>query len=266
MPSGKKLYRPTGISLMFMRKSTIVLNATRPLFFSRYARQPILHTKNLLFSDEVWQKAQPCMQMILNSSFIEKLIHGSLDEADFANFLVNDQAYLRAYKAANQVIAKRLPTQIQAMLKSGALSFTNLEQQTIEHIQKQLKLQSHGQITPATQAYAEALLYSANCEPVELAFALKLPCDLVFKRIANHIAIHTPIENNKFRIWYSTYTTEQFHISSQRKLDIFNRLADQQSPCVRQKMCAKFLEGMQLECEFFDSLPIKISNEFKNGT
>lgn len=232
---------------------TALLKNAKPLFFRNYTR-PTLHTQDSSFSEQAWQAAQPYMQAILHHPFIEKVSQGTLDEDVFAHFLIQDQEYLHAYKRANTLIAKRAPPEHQAMLRNTANYTSTVEQHAITYFQKQLQLKTSSRINDATQEYTKVLLHSARFDPFALAFALQLPCYRVFQTVAHHIATHTPIEDNKFKLWYSTYTNERFQISTQNKIHTFDLLAQQQTSAGREAMLAKFLEGMQLECNFFNSL------------
>ena len=202
-------------------------------------------------SQQAWQQTQAVRQHIQQHPFNQALQNGSLSEAVFNYYIEQDSYYLQEYARAHALIASRIATPFAEMFIQLAQSIVATEHDSVhQYFKSQVSYQPTGQYSLATIAYTQYLLSTCALEPVAVAVAAILPCYWVYQEVGQHIAQHA-VTANPYQRWIDTYASEDFANTTQQVINIFDTLADQSTPEIRQAMLHAFYQSTCLEWQFW---------------
>ncbi|MDE7153563.1 MAG: TenA family protein, partial [Muribaculaceae bacterium] len=117
----------------------------------------------------------------------------------------------------------------------------------------QVDMPLENEMSPTCALYTSTLL-SQTLEPVEVEAASVLPCFWIYQKVGESIyAEGGSTASNPYRSWIDTYADPAFAESTNKAIEICNRLADNVSPAVREKMTKIFVKCARLEWMFWES-------------
>lgn len=201
------------------------------------------------FSDQLWQKAAPIYQRILDHAFIKELASGELDFEKFKYYMEQDSLYLIEFSKALALIAGRLnsPVDIQRFLhfSFGALI---AERELHAHF---VSISEPFEWSPTCLSYTSYLLATAATASVEEAIAVVLPCFWIYREVGEYIASKTS-ENNPYALWIATYSSPEFWESTEKMINLFDKAAEQTSDKGRKLMETAFENSALFEWHFWN--------------
>ena len=185
------------------------------------------------FSEEAWGSVRPWFDAILRHPFIAALADGSLEEATFVRYLVDDAHYLEQYARVLALLAARAPDAVgielfatsavgaiaaERELHRGFLGPRGLDPDVARGV---------GDVPvpePSTTgvAYTGYLLQLASSAPLEVAIAGVLPCFRVYAEVGASLQLRRAPGVHPYAAWIDTYADPEF----QEAVDEVERYAD----------------------------------------
>ena len=202
------------------------------------------------WSEEAWKKAEPIYEAILDLPFVKELAEGTLSRERFLFYIKQDSIYIENYGRILAHIASRLPEkdQMEDFLRFSANGII---------VEKALHESYLNGTTGETTPTPTCLLYNSYesaqaLGPVEIEAAAILPCFWVYQRVGEEIlGKYKP--GNPYAHWIETYADEDFARSNKRAIEICDRLADNTTPEIRNRMTEAFVTCTRMEWMFWDS-------------
>ncbi len=204
------------------------------------------------FSDTLWQHTAPIYQKIINHSFNVELAQGTLDPERFLFYMEQDAYYLISFSRALASIAARSDSSkiIQRFL-NFSLGALVAERELHAHFLPPNCNCDHIEPSPACMAYTQYLIATAATDPLEEAIAAVLPCFWIYREVGLHIAAHVT-ENNPYRRWIETYSSQEFSDATDLAISIFNEMAGKCSTETLARMKNAFEYSSLFEWHFWD--------------
>ena len=192
--------------------------------------------------------------------FTEGLADGSLPQAAFKEYLVQDYLFLIEFARAYAVAVYKSPTLADMREAAGGISAI-LDVEMELHV----KLCAEWGLTPqqleATPAAAETLAYTryvldAGMRGDLLALKVALsPCVIGYAEIANRLATYPGAlaDRNPYSVWISEYASEVYQEVATKAKDHLNDLAVRYLTKEREdELISIFREATRLEAEFWE--------------
>ena len=222
------------------------MNATPDKPFSRDA-----------FSREAWARNAATYEIIRTMPFNAELAAGTLSEARFKHYIVQDAHYLIGFGRALALAAAKAPdpdrivqfakAAEEAIVVERALHGSFFQQFAITPaVFRQTPL------SPASHHYVSYLLATAYGEPYEVLLGALLPCFWIYAEVGRDIHSHAQLPN-PYQAWIDTYAGEEFHAAVQGVIAATDEAARDASLPLRERMHAAFRGATQLEWMFWDS-------------
>lgn len=202
------------------------------------------------WSDEVWRKAEPIYDSILELPFVKELAEGTLSRERFMFYIRQDSYYIDNYSRVLAHIASRLPEkrQMEDFLKfatDGIIVEKALHESYLDGAPADVKP------TPTCLLYT-SFESAKSIEPVEVEAAGVLPCFWIYQRVGEAILSRTG-KDNPYWHWIETYGDEMFARSTERAVEICDELAETAAEDVRERMTEAFLMAARMEWMFWES-------------
>ena len=214
-------------------------------------------TAHLPFSREAWDRNAATYEIIRTMPFNAELAAGTLSEARFKHYIVQDAHYLIGFGRALTLAAAKAPNpdRIVQFAKSaeGAIVVERALHGSF-FTQYGITAEVFGRtpLSPACDHYVAYLLATAYAEPYEVALGALLPCFWIYAEVGRDI--HTRAKaDNPYRAWIDTYAGEDFHAAVGAVIAATDEAARDVSPVLRGRMHAAFTRATQLEWIFWDS-------------
>jgi thiaminase/transcriptional activator TenA len=166
------------------------------------------------FAQTAWQDVQPRYREILAHPFVVGLGNGSLSEAVFVRYLLDDAHYLASYARTLASIAARMPDTAGVGLFAGfAQGAVVAERELHRSILTPRGLDPDAPdaapMSPACAAYTGFLATAAATAPVEVAAAAVLPCFRVYLEVGRALVAHRH-DAHPYAVWIDTYDGPAF--------------------------------------------------------
>lgn len=215
------------------------------------------YTAGMNFCDTIWTKAASLRAAVHAHPFNRALADGTLEQARFAHYMVQDSLYLQGYGRVLALAAAKAPGAdeilefskaaevaiiVERALHAGFLTQFGIDPQAAET----------AEATPACEAYVNFMLATAVTDSFGVLAAAILPCFWLYLDVGTAIAAN-PVENNPFQAWIDTYADQSFADATARMKAIVNTAADRAGDAERARMEAAFLRCAQHEWLFWDS-------------
>lgn len=215
----------------------------------------------MTLSEKAWNKTANVYQAIVNHPFNQELMHGTLDYKIFSFYIEQDYWFLKNFAKSLAYIAARLdkPAHIGIFLQFA--QNTIAAEQTI--IAKYLgdDVQPSRALSPACLSYSNFLLQTCALEPIEVAIAAILPCFWIYQKVGQQVGQPSQ-PDNPFSEWIKAYASTQFAADTATAVRIFDELAEDASPHIRENMCAAFYQSSVLEYHFWnDAYELKVYDD-----
>ena len=205
------------------------------------------------FCDLAWQRTAGVRASIHDLPFNRELAAGTLDQARFRFYIVQDALYLDRYARILAMAAARGPDGATLRLFADAA----LEGIAVEQALHAQYLSRFGgdagpaEASPDCLSYTSFLLATAYHEPWEVLLAALLPCFWIYWVVGQAIAREAAADN-PYRAWIDTYADESFGSVVQKVKAAADRAAAAASDAVRGRMLTAFIRSTQYEWLFWD--------------
>lgn len=201
------------------------------------------------WSEKAWRAALPIIEEIKQLPFLRELADGTLPDDIFRFYISQDRLYLDAYTRALAHIASRLPDMADVETFLGfAVDGVAVEKE----LHARFNPDKNAVMSQACEFYT-SFLRARSQHDIAVEAAAILPCFWVYLEVGRHILSVTNLEGNLYRAWIETYSDPAFDVSTEKAIDVCDRLAATASPRVRDEMTATFLEATRLESLFWQS-------------
>lgn len=214
-------------------------------------------TVDVSFTDSVWRQAEDLRTAIKALPFNIELTEGSLPHDKFQFYMLQDSLYLEAYSRVLSIASAKAPSP-DMMLE---FSLAAQEALVVERALHEGFFESYGlgqeivaaaKPSPTCLNYTNFLLATAHNASFEETVAAILPCFWVYWEVGVHIAERASADN-PYQTWIETYSDDQFADSVKRIIAITDRLAQDATPAMHERMRAAFMQCTRFEWMFWDS-------------
>ena len=165
----------------------------------------------MTFSQDAWRAAGPWFDAILRHPFLDALADGSLPEATFVCYLVDDAHYLERYARVLALISTRAPDPAGSELFAAAAVGAIAAERALHRVFLAPRgldpdLERAGGVrvvpepSPTCLAYTGYLLELASSAPVAVAIAGVLPCFRVYAEVGAAILLRRPDGEHAYEI------------------------------------------------------------------
>ncbi|MBD5216975.1 MAG: thiaminase II [Bacteroidales bacterium] len=205
------------------------------------------------WSEEAWKASEDIYEKILQHPFVRGLADGTLPAEKFRFYIEQDALYLRQYFRVLSHIASRLDDISEAETFIKFASDGVAVEKALHGSFLKDDRQDEAFASPSCSLYTSTLL-SQCLEPVEVEAAAVLPCFWIYQRVGEWIyASVGECMENPYSSWIQTYADKTFMESTERAIEICDRLAENASVEVRERMTKIFRYCARMEWLFWDS-------------
>lgn len=211
----------------------------------------------MTFTDELWTANADIYQAILAHPFLTGLADGSLSEAAFAHYLVQDALYLREYARALAEVGSRAPSAAATrMFARHAADAVTAELELHAALLPELGIPA-GEIeaaepAPANLAYTSYLLATARGGSYAEGLGAVLPCYWIYWEVGKEL-VRRGSPDPRFQRWIDTYAAEGFGDAVRAVLAEADKAADGLSPAERVQVARHYRTTSRYEWLFWDS-------------
>jgi len=210
-----------------------------------------------LFSREAWERNAGLYEVIRTMPFNSELAAGTLSEARFKHYIIQDAHYLIGFGRALALAAAKAPDpdRIVQFAKSAERALVverALHGSFFERYGITPRIFAGTPLSPACHHYVSYLLATAHAEPYDVLLGALLPCFWIYAEVGRDILARAA-PANPYQAWIDTYAGEQFHAAVRAVIDATDEAADAASADGRARMQAAFARATQLEWMFWDS-------------
>jgi thiaminase len=191
---------------------------------------------------------------IINHSFIQELVKGSLSPKTFIRYVEQDHLYLGEFSDCCLKLAAKAPIKYSKDFSKYAKRTLISEQEMLRKFLKEdLIFNKTGLITPANSAYVKHLRHNCTDNSLEIGVASALACPIIYGQIGIY-CLRNSSANNPYARWVEACSSEEFSASAKRAVEIFDELADNTNEATRQKMLDVYTSSSWFEFRFFDDV------------
>lgn len=206
----------------------------------------------LRFTDELFAEIRDDYAAILAHPFLTGLVDGTLDEAAFRHYVVQDALYLRDYARALALVgAKATDEENLVRFCTDAAQAIAVERSLHAGLLTDLGLTDDGatgafEVRPTTLAYTSYLLRTAYQGSFAEAVAVVLPCYWIYALVGAELLAAPPSSNPLYRTWIATYGGDEFQAVVTAVLNTVNRIGPGLSAGER----ARFVEHVRVTTRY----------------
>jgi thiaminase/transcriptional activator TenA len=210
-----------------------------------------------LFSDAAWQRNEPIYQAILTMPFNRELSNGSLTEARFKHYMIQDAHYLEGFARALSLASSKgwqadHIVQFADAAKTAIVVERSLHEDYFVRFGVDTETFAASEPTPVCEHYVSYLLRVASLEPFEVVLAALLPCFWIYLEVGKHIQQHAH-QPNLYQAWINTYAGDEFEKAVKQVIVVVDESAKQASARNLDAMHHAFTRATQLEWMFWES-------------
>jgi thiaminase/transcriptional activator TenA len=209
------------------------------------------------FSERAWQATAGLRQKILDLPFNRELASGTLSQARFQFYMIQDALYLEQYSRALAVAAAKAPDpqamqQFARAAEEALVVERALHHGFFEKFGVDAAAAAAAEPSPTCYGYTNFLIATAHLGSYEELAAAILPCFWIYWDVSNHVA-KAASADNPYQAWIDTYSDAEFGKAVEAVIAITDRAADQATARRRDAMLIAFRRSVQFEWMFWDS-------------
>ena len=201
---------------------------------------------------------------IFTHPFNLQLANGTLPKQAFKLYLEQDALYLFKFAQALNLISgrffdRRYAHQFKQLSREMLDAEINVHIRYLGKTPKSMVFFNVHQRNPIKQMpvisnYTHHLLETVTTGSIEEGVASCMPCFWIYHQLGRRMA-QTPVSDNPFHLWISSYSSIRFQRSTLLMLQITDELfATISAPEARAKVSSAFLKSLHFELEFFDAV------------
>ena len=208
------------------------------------------------FTDSLWRAAAPVYEKILAHPFLRGLTDGTLPEAAFRHYVLQDAHYLRGFgRGLAWLGAKAGDDDEFMMFAEHGRNAIIVERALHEGFFSTWKLDRHAvaatPVAPACHHYVSWLMRVAQECPYHEALGAFLPCYWVYWEVGKALSA-AGSANALYQKWIDTYGGEEFGATVRQALAVVNRAGGRLTDEQRAAVTRHFLVATRLEWMFWD--------------
>jgi thiaminase/transcriptional activator TenA len=208
-------------------------------------------------SEEIWTAIAPVHAAILEHPFVAGLTDGSLPEAAFARYVVQDAIYLADYSRALALCAARAGTTADLrMFCLHAAEAIDVERALHERLMAALgippQIAATTEPSPTCLAYTSFLLQACALRERHEAVAAVLPCYWIYWEVGRALAGRGS-PDPRYRAWIETYAGPEFEVAVTGAIGACDRAGGDLAPAQRAAAVAAAERAATYEWMFWDA-------------
>lgn len=205
---------------------------------------------------ELWQSITPIYEAILAHPFLQGMTDGTLDEAAFEFYAIQDAHYLDRFARALGVVAAKAPTPADvAMLTGHAREAIAVELSLHESFFAELGLSpvaiATTPLAPTTVAYTSFFLAVAHGGSFAQALAALLPCYWIYWEVGNAL-LERGSPHPRYQRWIETYGGDEFAATVRDVLALMDRVGAELGPAELALVREHFVMSSRYEWMFWE--------------
>src|SRR5918992_2153554 len=209
------------------------------------------------FSRVAWQQNARAYETIRTMPFNAELAAGTLSEARFKHYIVQDAHYLIGFGRALALAAAKAPQPDRIVQFAKAAEVAIVVERALHgsfFTQFGITPQSFAEtpLSPTCHHYVSYLIAAAYAERYEVVLGSLLPCFWIYAEVGRDIHARAA-PSNPYQAWIDTYAGEEFHIAVRAIIETTDEAANTASSSMRDRMHASYTRATQLEWAFWDS-------------
>lgn len=209
------------------------------------------------FSAQAWAGNLALYEQILAMPFNQELLQGTLSQARFQHYIIQDAHYLEGFARALALASAKGPSADEVVHFAGAAQTAIIVERSLHSDFFDLFGISQAEFqaaepTPVCEHYVSYLLRVAALEPFEVAVGALLPCFWIYREVGKHIHARAAA-NNPYQAWIETYAGEEFEAAVDAVIAVVDKVAAAAAPPMQARMRHAFRRATQLEWMFWDS-------------
>ncbi|MDX6644892.1 MAG: hypothetical protein QOK40_619 [Miltoncostaeaceae bacterium] len=211
----------------------------------------------LTLSEEIWDAIAPAYRAILEHPFVTGLTDGSLPEAAFARYVIQDALYLADYSRALALCAARAgSTDDLRMFCLHAAEAIDVERALHERLMGALGIDpaaaAGAEPSPTCLAYTSFLLQACALRDRHEAVAAVLPCYWIYWEVGRAlVARGSP--DPRYRAWIEAYAGPEFEEAVLGAIGACDRAGAGLAPAQRAAAIGAALRAATYEWMFWDA-------------
>jgi thiaminase/transcriptional activator TenA len=205
-------------------------------------------------SDRLWQRIEGIYDAILAHPFLTGLADGTLPQASFTEYLVQDGLYLRSYAATLAALAARASTTADTdLFAAHAVNAVAVERALHADLLGELGADATAAApSPTCTAYTSYLAAAVHRGSFAEGLAAVLPCYWIYARVGRHLqAAGSP--DPRYQRWIDSYGAEEFQSVVDAVLAVTDRVGDAVAPAEAAAMTDRFVTASRYEWMFWDA-------------
>lgn len=202
----------------------------------------------MIFSEVAWKNSETTYNAIVAHPFNQELMNGTLEIYRHNFYLEQDEIFVEKETKFEAIIASKISYKYQVNFLDYAKSAYDYSQYLA-----QLNYTKTNELAPTTLAYGNHLLASTTDQSVEIQVAAILPCFWYYLELGQYFAQHK-VDDNPYQDWIDSYSSEEYEEFVYEVINIFNELAKNTTPEIRQKMLEVFDISAKYEFNFYDDI------------
>ncbi|MDI3339988.1 MAG: thiaminase II [Sphaerobacter sp.] len=209
------------------------------------------------FTTTLWESITPIYQQILDHPFLQGLTDGSLPEAAFRHYLIQDALYLQDFARTIAAAAAKAPQDAWAeTLARHAENTLVVERALHEGLFREWGITLEEVFatppSPTNLAYTSYLVRVAYREPFEEVIGALLPCYWIYWEVGKHLEERGSPKPD-YQRWIDTYASEEFATPVREVLAIADAAVADLSEARRARVRRHFITCSQYEWMFWDA-------------
>jgi thiaminase/transcriptional activator TenA len=203
------------------------------------------------FTTQAWSATSDIRLAIDRHPFLRELADGTLTEATFTGYLVQDAHYLIGYAKALSLCAAQAsrPEDI-AFWAAGARDAIVVERSLHDVRVGGLPAVEP---SPTCRAYLSFLLATAGEGSYPVLAAALLPCFWIYQDVGRRLGDSVQLAGHPYADWISTYDDPDFAAATAQVKAIVDELAERAGADLRERMHVAFATAARYEWMFWDA-------------
>ncbi len=184
-------------------------------------------------------------------------MNGTLAKERFVRYLNQDTIYIRNYSDEMSILAQMLS--LEEGWGDAASLFLKFSQEGMEAekslhslLFQKFECVFDAESSLTTRKYIAHTRQYIDSKDVELSMAAILPCILIYNRVGEYIANNSKLEDNPYRDWIETYSSDIMGDGVNLSVRLSDSLAERSSQARQAAMKRAFMRAVWFEWAFWE--------------
>jgi thiaminase (transcriptional activator TenA) len=211
----------------------------------------------MALTDELYAAARPIWDAQLEHPFVKGIGDGSLDEAVFQRWVIQDYGYLKEFSRVFAWAVAKAQRLESMSWYSRVLDLTlNTEMELHRGYAARFGIGpedlENAEMWPTTRAYTDFLVRTAADGDMADLLAALLPCAWGYVHIGRALATGEPPQDQRYRDWIDQYASEEFAGAAEWLRAELDREASVGTDEKKERLRELFLLSSRYELRFWD--------------